>query len=175
MIAATKKGEAMGIQDRDYYWKDRDIDGSRILQDDAFYSPEIETHNPEKVLAFLTVLSVLAVVFFIGYRAHLDRVEANAVLKAEQLAHQEAIARDAESRALAVAQAAQRERLQAVQLEQKKLLIAKFNTEVDQKLKRDRAWERFYRPSLQCRADWTVDCANALIKARGAFAAQYKD
>ena len=38
----------MGIQDRDYYWKDRDIDGSRILQDDAFYSPEVETHNPEK-------------------------------------------------------------------------------------------------------------------------------
>ena len=175
MIAARKKGGAMGIQDRDYYWKDRDIGGSRILQDDAVYSPEIETHNPERVLAFLTVLSILALVFFIGYRAHLDRVEANAALKAEQLARQEAVARDAESRALAAAQAVQRERLQAAQLEQKKLLIAKLNTEVDQKLKRDRAWEHFYRPSLQCRADWTVDCANALIKARGAFAAQYKD
>ena len=175
----------MGIQDRDYYWKDRDIDGAKLppsgqrfrVIDEVRRRPSqpAESHSPERVLGVLTVISALIVVAFISYQSRIDRAEKQAQQVAAQLAAQASIARAAETKARAAAQAEQQERAHAAQLEQKKLLLEKLNKDADRKLQRDAAWERFYRPSAQCKADWTVDCANTLIRARKAFAAQHGD
>lgn len=42
--------------------------------------------------------------------------------------------------------------------------------------RKEQAWEKFYQPSNTCREDSArVDCANAHIKTREAFEAQYRD
>lgn len=175
----------MGIQDRDYYWKDRDIDGAKLppsgrrfrVIDEVRHRPPdpAESHSPERLLASLTVISALIVVAFISYQSRIDRAEKQAQQAAVQQATQASIARAAEAKARASAQAEQQVRLQAEQLEQRKRLLEKLNKDAERKLQRDAAWERFYRPSAQCKADWTVECANALIRARARFDDQYKN
>lgn len=175
----------MGIQDRDYYWKDRDGDGAKLppsgrrfrVIDDVMHPPPdpSESHSPERVLGVLTVISALIVVAFISYQSKIDRAEKQAQQQATQQAAHASIARANAVIASAAAQAAQQERVHAVQLEQKKLLLEKLNKDVERNIQRDAAWERFYRPSSHCKNDWTVDCANMLIRARNAFAAQHGD
>lgn len=175
----------MGIQDRDYYWKDRDVDGAkqqpsgrrfRVIDEVRHRPPEpAESHSPERVLGSLTVISALIVIAFISYQSRIDRVEKQAQQAAVQQATQASIARAAEGKARASAQTEQQARLHAEQLEHKKKLEEKLRQEAERKNKRLEAWKRFYQPSLQCQADWTVECANALIRARARFDDQYKN
>lgn len=175
----------MGIQDRDYYWKDRDIDGAKLppsgrrfrVIDEVRHRPSepVESRSPERLLGWLTFISALIVVTFISYQVRIDRAEKQAQQAAVHQATQASIARAAEANARASAQAEQQARLQAEQLEQRKRLLEKLNKDAERKLQRDAAWERFYRPSAQCKADWTVECANALIRARARFDDQYKN
>lgn len=186
----------MGIQDRDYWRErynniDRNSDNSfggsssgvplsgrrfRVIDEVRRRPPEpAETHSPERLLGWLTFISALIVVAFISYQVWIDRAEKQAQQVAAQQAMQASIAKAAQAKARAAAQAEQQARLQAEQLEQKKRLLEKLNKDAERKLQRDAAWERFYRPSAHCKADWTVDCANTLIRARKAFAAQQGD
>lgn len=175
----------MGIQDRDYYWKDRDIDGAKLppsgqrfrVIDEVRHRPSepAESHSPERVLGVLTVISALIVVAFISYQSRIDRAQKHAQQAPAQQATQASIARAAEANARAAAQAEQQARLHADQLEQKKKLEEKIRQEAERKNKRLEAWSQFYKPSLQCQADWTVECANALIRARARFDDQYKN
>ena len=175
----------MGIQDRDYYWKDRDIDGAKLppsgqrfrVIDEVRHRPSepAESHSPERVLGVLTAISALIVVAFISYQSRIDRAEKQAQQVAAQQATQASIARAAEANSRAAAQAEQQARLHADQLEQKKKLEEKIRQEAERKNKRLEAWNQFYKPSLQCQADWTVECANALIRARARFDDQYKN
>lgn len=130
----------MGIQDRDYYWKDRDIDGAKLPPSDrrSWVIDEVrhrppeppESHSPERVLGSLTVISALIVVAFISYQSRIDRAEKQAQQQAAQQAVQASNARAAEAKARAVAQAEQQARLQAERLEQKKRLLEKLNRDV---------------------------------------------
>lgn len=130
----------MGIQDRDYYWKDRDIDGaklppsgrrSRVIDEVRHRPPEpAESHSPERLLAWLTVISALIVVAFISYQSRVDRAEKQIQQAAVHQAAQASIARAAEAKARAVAKAEYQERLQAERLEQKKRLLEKLNKDV---------------------------------------------
>lgn len=173
----------MGIQDRDYYWKDRNIDGSRSeppgrnfrAEASVFSGPsEVrETYSPERLLRVLTVISALIVLVFIGYQARVDRAEERAQQEAAQKAMQASIANEVAARERAIAAAEQQARMRADQLEQKKRLLERLNQDAERQRQRAAAWERFYQPSLQCQADWTVECANTLIKARNEFAAKY--
>lgn len=170
----------MGIQDRDYYWKDRDIDGSRSQPSARQYRAEVsgssrtsEAYSPERLLTALTLISVLIVLAFIGYQAYVDRAEKRAQQEAVQRARQASIAWEAAAQERAAARAEQQARMRADQLEQKKRLFERLNQDAERQQQRAAAWERFYQPSLQCQADWTVECANTLIKARNEFAAKY--
>lgn len=175
----------MGIQDRDYYWKDRDIDAAKLspsgrrfrVNDEVRHRPSepAESHSPERVLGALTVISALIVVVFISHLSRIDRTEKHAQQVVAEQATQAAITRAEAENAHAAVQAEQQARLHAEQLEQKKRLLEKLNKDAERNLQRDAAWDRFYRPSAQCKSDWTVDCANTLIRARNAFAAQYRD
>lgn len=175
----------MGIQDRDYYWKDREIDAAnqqpsgrrfRVIDEVRYPSSEpVESHSPERTLGVLTVVSALIVVAFISYQAQVDRAEKQAQQKAAEHAIQASVAKAADVKARAVAQADEQARVHADQLEQKRRLLEKLNKDAEKKRQRDAAWDSFYQPSFQCKSDWTVECANVLIRARAAFSVQHGD
>ena len=84
---------------------------------------------------------------------------------------QQAAAERAATDAQARAAAEQVERVR--QAEMQRQIAAAQNAQLNNSAAKEEAWKRFYQPSDACRASWTGDCADAFIKAKRAFDAQY--
>ena len=84
------------------------------------------------------------------------------------LAEQEADERRRHFAALAAAQDAERTRAAAASAELEAVAKAKAEEEATQAA----SWQKFYKPEPRCSTSWTVDCANAYIRAKRRFEAQ---
>lgn len=199
MIAATKKGGAMGIQDRDY-WRERynTIDtkpkstgGSDGQPPGTVYSgwggadassvPPVE-HFPERTLKSLTVIAVIVVVCVIVYREYSANSAKHALEQASQIAQKAALERS-QAAEIAAGLSIERERrldverqIQAQNSKARFELLQRQDAENQQRrTAKEEAWRRFYKPSSICNTGDFVECGNEHARARRAFEANYKD
>jgi hypothetical protein len=184
----------MGLQDRDWYWAERD----RKERENAGLSRTVQVFLPSpppptppstsarfgeerapltwRQLGFLTII-VAALIWtsFSVERAVRHRAEVATTTdqarkreKERALAEQTADERRRHFAALAAMQDAERARAAAARAEVEAAAKAKAEEEARQAA----SWQQAYRPEPQCGTSWTVDCANAYIRAKRKFAAQ---
>jgi hypothetical protein len=182
----------MGLQDRDWYWAERDRKERENARSEPVLvflprtPPPAKRRPPESAtfgaarpplswrqLGLLAIASaVLVLASFSLERAVRQSREAAAA--AEQKEKQTVSAeRAADERrkhftALAAVQEAERARVAAVRAEVEAAAKAK----AAEASRQSAAWAQFYKPDPQCSTSWTVDCANAYIRAKRRFAQQ---
>lgn len=116
---------------------------------------------------------------FIGCMASVFTYESILAWRAEQAARQltqELKAMEDKQRQV------QQQRLQQQQEQQERMRRQSLERDLERQQqvlaarRKEQAWEKFFQPSLICRADPSRgDCADAHIRARKAFEAQYRD
>lgn len=190
----------MGMQDRDWYGAERDLkerEGAARSGAVPIFPPTLppSTSTPRptsapfgeerrplswRQLGLLTlVVAVLIWASFgieraVRHRAEVAAAAAAAADQAKQrekervLTEQSADERRRHFAALAAAQDAESTRAAAARAE----LEAVANAKAEEEARQAASWQQFYRPAPQCSTSWTVDCANAYIRARRRFAAQ---
>ena len=129
-------------------------------------------------------LAAITVAVLAGVSLHVERAFRK---RQEEAAAAAAAERQREQERLLAAESAEkaRRRLEAAAAEQEagqvRAMAAKIEleavaqrkaAEAAEAARRAASWEQFYKPNPSCRNAWTVDCANAYIRAKRRFEAQ---
>ena len=155
----------MGIQDRDWYWEDREA-RERLLP----AKPRVEVDLFWEIVGGVFLGSLLAAIVFFGYQEFRVQQELAAVAsRAKQelavIAAQQARQRQAEAR---LAQARQAEEDQRRADEASERAVAE-----EAAAAKAAAWKKFYKRPAACETNADVECANHFIRSKRAFEAQW--
>lgn len=183
----------MGVQDRDWYWKERarkegnlgsppvPPPGSRRTRPIPRAAPSVSNHwLASAPWAPAAVLVLLATVLFAQWR---NEVAAGRVAERSRDSGQQVTRQvEAEKRRIADQQAArqaefQRQesaRIEALREQERSRQRAAISA-AEEAARKQTAWEKFYQRSSKCRQAATVECANDFIRARRAFEAKYSE
>jgi preprotein translocase subunit SecF len=180
----------MGIQDRDY-WRDRynqnsqtgSVDPTHWRHDEIAQRPAVRSkYQPEQLLMVVTVVFLVAIAAFFGFdylskhkaqqlQVQIQDAQARATAQAREQALQRAQLRHQKAK-----QEEAKRQLQLAQAQQVQSQMPTHNQQgLEAQARKEAAWNKFYQPAPQCMHDATVQCANAFIRAKRTFEAQYKD
>jgi len=176
----------MGVQDREWYWKER------LRKEQLHYNPKVfrrpETSDtalgsePRRSIVGPLVVMACVVVAALTFMA--DRHRENAMTSPQsQAAKRARETQQVDAEATSESARRQQERLSAFQQQEARRLqeiAAQREREssasamaAQAEERRQTAWAKFYRPSPKCEGSGTVECANEFIRARRKFEAQY--
>jgi hypothetical protein len=177
----------MGVQDRDWYWKDRDRKAGLHYNPKAFRGswaawPESARANPPTPTSrkiWIACLAMLCAAWFVWQWRQHDMSSRRAADRAQQteVLRLQAMERDRVSLANRQSELAT---IQQEETDRVRLLIAKQHADaqaselaaIDERHRRA-LWANFYQPAPGCENNTTVQCANAFIRARQRFEATY--
>lgn len=178
----------MGIQDRDY-WRDRYNHRSHAGDADPTHWRHDELHipttpaakqQPEQLLRAVTAVFALGIAAFFGFtywstdqqsqaQIQMQDAQARATAQAREQAMQRAQLLNQQAK-----QQEARRKLQQAQSQNRQIELQDVQQQsLDAQRRKEAAWNKFYQPSPQCLRDATVECANAFIRAKRKFEAQY--
>lgn len=124
-------------------------------------------------LAHFFVITLAVFFGVLGANLALDQIRAYQVEVALKRA-----AHEAEQELKAMKKAADLDRQMRDQAARSRLQAEtqRLASEREKRLRKEQAWREFYQPSAECRRDsMTYGCADAHIRAKTAFEAQYRD
>jgi len=165
----------MGVQDRDWY-----IDAIRQRERSAHGYASQPRHASRGGSRAVICLLAFGVVLFAALHGHLDRrargaaEEAARVVQQDQLQAEQHDDEDAARRRTMQAELDRQEtiRMQALR-ERQQAEERATQSAAAEVVRRQRAWDKFYRPSAFCNDVATLECANAFIRAKRSFEREY--
>jgi flagellar biosynthesis/type III secretory pathway M-ring protein FliF/YscJ len=178
----------MGVQDRDWYWKERDKKeraayGDELGSDVTQFPRRHQSRSMHPVT--MAALSLLGAVLLYAMIASFMQWRAQRMVDQVTRAGQESIRQSQLQAEQMQREASEREAQRQVELRQQEALRVQAISErhqveeeaqraaaegVDRKAK---AWAKFYRKPASCNDAATMECANSFIRAKRTFEERY--
>jgi hypothetical protein len=181
----------MGLQDRDWYWKDRDRrerestsvedippvrPGARVRHATSpFGATRLPLQWRQLGLMTVVIAALIGVSFYVAHASNAARAQTAAKEHERQQGDRQKVLAEQSAEKMHQRLTAMTEQQNA---EQSSAAAAKAELEALAKSRASDAarvaasWDRFYKPDPRCSASWTVECANSYIRAKRKFAEQ---